>query len=170
MSNIIEFHDKTKTMSVNADKEKDTITTYYTFIPKVWDKIVPEDNNDKSDKYLVFFYLNFNEYEKHKISLSIRVGDFPDAEERVRFVTQLSEAVKKSADSGLTVNSSSKKYMTIFKETIFLKYGKDEDCDLDDYETVTGKLIEAYNSPEVVKAFKVVDDVVRKFWVKKVLK
>jgi hypothetical protein len=161
MSNIRDFHTKTDTVSVHSGKN--SIVNYYTFIPKEWDNIVPKTNMDKSDQYLVFVYLNLSEYENQKITMSLRVGEFPDPAERSEFVAQLSKAARADESAKLTVKGSSKKYMTVFSKTISLKDESGGDYGLDDYEAVTDKLVEVYNSDDVQKALEVVDSVVQKF-------
>lgn len=160
ISSIMNFHKRTGTESYHA--EKDTVPVYYSFIPQAWKNIIPTTNKDKSDRYLVFGYLNFGEYEEQKINLSIRIGEFPDPEERSRFVEKVSEAVAADKDCKLTVRSSSKKYMTVFSKSIPLKHGGD-DVDLDDYDSVIDSLVQIFNSSEVKKAFEIIGAVVQAF-------
>ena len=158
---IQEFHKRTNTESVHA--EKDSVNVFYTFIPCVWNSIVPMTNKYASDRYLVFFTFNFSDYENHKIALTLNVGNFRDQEERVRFVEQVAEAATADKDSNLIVRRSSKTNTTVFSKPIPLKDGSGEDFDIGDYDAVTDKLAEVYNSVEVQKALKVLDGVVQKF-------
>ena len=160
ISYIREFHSHTNTESVHS--QKDNVAVYYSFIPQSWKNIIPETNKYKSDRYLVFFYLNFSEYENHKIVLSLNIGHFPDPDERARLIHELSKAGTDN-DGILNVRRSSKTNTTIYSKPILLKYGSSEDCDLDDYDTITSKLVETYNSDEVSQVFRIVDDVVQSF-------
>lgn len=158
--NIRYFHSKTDTESVHADK--DSIISYYTFVPKSWSK-VPKTNLDRQDTYLIFFCFDFRAYKDHKLNLLLRVGEFPDPNEREQFIEQLDMAATANQDCKLTVKKTSKAYTTIYNKSISLAYGSNDECDLDDYETVTDKMIEIYKSSELQKALKVVDSVIQNF-------
>jgi len=158
---IQEFHKRTDTQSVHA--EKDSVNVFYTFIPCAWQGIVPKTNKYASDSYLVFFTFNFSDYEKHKIALTLNVGNFPDSEERAKFVEKVAEAATADKDSNMNVRRSSKTNTTVFSKSISLKDVSGEDFDIGDYDAVTEKLIEVYNSAEVQQALKVIDAVVQKF-------
>ena len=166
--NIQEFHKRTNTESVHASK--DSVNVFYSFIPCAWQGIVPKTNLYRSDRYLVFFDFNFSNYDEHKVALRLKIGHFPDSEERTRFVEQLVKAATADKDSNLRVNFSSKTDTRVFNEPISLKYRSKEYFDLDDYEAVTDKLVEVYNSTEVQQALKVMDGVVQKFGFKDAVK
>ena len=161
ISSMKNFHDKTKTISYHSDK--DNVPVYYSLIPKDWSGKVPVTNTDKSDRYLVFVYINFNDYEKFKIGMSIRVGKFPDTNERERFITELRKASDADKDKLLTVKVASKSYTTVFSQTISLKHNGNEECELDDYDTITDILIKAYGEDNMKKAIAIVTGVVKKF-------
>ena len=160
-ASIQDFHSRTETESVHAGK--DSVNVYYTFIPQAWGGKVPITNRYTQDKYLVFFTWNFSEYETHKITLSLNIGHFPDPEERTRFVERVSKAVMDDRDCTLTIRKSSKTSTTVYSKSISLKYGSGEDCDLDDYEAVTAKMVEVYASDEAQQALRIVDGVVQRF-------
>ena len=151
------FLSRTATESVHADKE--TVPVYYSLIPKKWSGIVPTNNKDMSDKYLVFVYLDFREYEMFKIGMAIRVGEFPDTGERDRFITLLREAADAAKNRPLKINKESKKYTTVFSKSISLN----EECKLEDYSAIIDKLVEEYNSEEMKQALAIVDGVVQNF-------
>jgi hypothetical protein len=156
-----QFHEKTATESARADKE--SVNVYYSFIPREWSNIVPATNKYTSDRYLVFFQFNFSDYEAHKVTLSLNIGNFPDQEERARFVGMVDEAVRGRKDCKLSVRKSSTTNMIVFSKAIPLEYGANEKLDLDDNEAVTTKLVEAYNSPDTQQALEIVGGVVLKF-------
>jgi hypothetical protein len=155
-----DFHRRTETESVHMDKG--VVNQCYSFIPIIWSGIVPETNKYTQDRYLVHFYLNFTEYEKYKITLSLVVGYFPDPAEREAFIKLLDEAVTES-NSKLRFRKTSKTNTKLFTKVISLKRGSDEYYDLEDYEAVTAQLIEIYNSPEVQDVFQFIDGVIQKF-------
>ena len=156
-----DFHSRTETVSIHEGK--DNVPVYYSLIPKNWNGIVPTTNRDSSDRYLVFAYINLADYEKHKIALSIRVGSFPDAEERQRFLRALGEAAEADPKSNLNVKLASKSYTTVFTQSLSLRQGGNGEIELDDYDTIIDKLVEAYNSEEMKRALTIVDGVVQKF-------
>ena len=151
------FLSRTETESVHANKE--IVPVYYSLIPKRWSGIVPTNSIDQSDKYLVFVYLDFGGYEMYKIGMSIKVGGFPDTEERGRFIALLREAANADNNKPLKSIKESKKYTTVFTKSISLN----EECELDDYSAIIDKLVEEYNSEEMKQALAVVDRVVLNF-------
>ena len=152
-----EFHIKTETESFH--QEKKYVPVYYSFIPSEWKNLMPTTNK-YSEKYLVFAYFNFSEYEKHKIMFYINIGNFPDTDERERFVKELRAADK---DQKLKVNEKSKTSTSVFSKAISLKDGKKVDIEWDNYDAVKDKLIEIYNSDEVQDKLKVICGVVTSF-------
>jgi hypothetical protein len=160
-SYIKSFHDQTRTESVHMGK--DSVNVYYSFVPCAWSGVVPLTSKYTSDRYLVFFQFNFSEYENHKITLSLNIGNFPDQEERWRFVGLVDEAVKAREGCKLTIRKSSKTNTVVFSKAIPLEDSDNGKLDLDDYEAVTAKLVEAYNSSEVQQALDVVGGVVLGF-------
>ena len=161
ISSIHEFHTKTKTTSVHADKN--SVSVYYPFIPNTWKDKVPETNKNTSDRYLVYFYLNFSDYESHKIIFSIIVGEFPDPDERIRFLENLSKAAEANSDGKLKIKTTSTKSTSLFSKTITLKDEANGEYGLDDYQLVCGMLIKTYQEFVESNVFKVIDEVVKSF-------
>lgn len=160
---IREFHNRTKTESIFMDVG--SFRNSYNFIPCTWAGIVPTTSTDR-EKYYISFQFGFNDYENHKINMWLYIGSFLDSEERERFVEAVDTAAKANTDCKLTVKKSSKATTTIFSKTISLKSESHRDYSLDDYDTVTERLIEEYNSAEVQRIVEVVGGVVQKFWSK----
>ena len=154
------FHNNTSTTSKHMDRA--TVKKYYTFIPAGWDGIVPDNNIYKDDKYLVFLRFNFSEYEKHKITLSLMIGNFPDQEERKNFIQKVNEE-EAGVSPKFPLTTETKTSTTVFSKTVLLKEDNAEDNDFVKYAAVTEKLTEAYKDFVKQREFKVVDKVVKDF-------
>lgn len=79
-----DFNKQTDTISFMSGNN--IIKDSYVFIPKTWKNIVPETNVYKAEKYLVPMNFYFENYESHSIVFSLWVGNFPDQEERYKFI------------------------------------------------------------------------------------
>jgi hypothetical protein len=143
--------------------DKDSVRVYYPFLPITWTGIVPTTNKYTQDKYLVFFMLNLSDYENHKITLTLNIGNFPDPEERSRFVDTVDKASAADKNNKLTIRKLSKTNTIILSKSISLKDDGGGDYDLDDYQAITDKLIETYNSDDIQQAFQILDGVIQKF-------
>ena len=153
-----DFHSRTETDSFM--RYNDSIKNQYVFAPMSWVGVVPETNLYTSDRYLVPLSFNFSCYEDHSLDLTLWIGNFPDQDERKRFV----EAIK-TADTGgkLNMRKASDKTTTLYVKNISLKHDNGDTYDLQDYNAVVDKLVEVYNSPEARSVISLVDEVVKQF-------
>jgi hypothetical protein len=142
---------------------RDTVNMFYSFIPQAWSGVVPLTNKN-TEKYAIYWSFKFTEYEDYKITLRLEVGNF---EERGDLIDLLAEAATANKDIKLNVRKGSNTFTRIFSEAIPLKGGNNE-YDLEDYESITEKLIEVYNSKSVQQVLSVVDGVVQGFQFKSV--
>jgi len=153
-----DFHGKTKTNSFM--KDNNNIKSHYIFIPQSWENVMPETNLYTGDRYLVPLNFFFGNYEEHRISLNMWIGNFPDSEKRKQFIEKLKQADTKNV---LDFSKEKQKTTTLFSKNIPLKHDNGKLYDLHDYEIIRDKMIKAYNASDVQDAIAIVSGVVQGF-------
>jgi hypothetical protein len=138
-----EFHDKTATTSFM--RNNNSVKSYYMLIPTSWEGVIPETNVYTGDKYLVGLNFYLGDLEKHALYLNLWVGNFPDQNERNKFIDKLKEADKNSI---LDFRKEKQKVTTLFHKPIPLKHKNDTLINLHDYEIIRNLMVEAYNAPD----------------------